>query len=144
VVGADSIGTQAGTTSDVLARLNAIRATVLPILQAIQREYAARGREGYPKLVDNVERGGVFGLNLDPGYGVYFLTDGSDIWAELHHVSLRTDTLSAANVEKFGGEPAQTRRELGGDWTDLQYRNLVSELLSTWNYQQLMIFRVDS
>jgi hypothetical protein len=143
-MGVSGAAEQDTSVLEAVARLNEIRATVMPILQEIEREYAQRVRPGYPKLIYNVARGGVFGLNLDPGYGVYFMTDGSDIWAEIHHVALRTDTLSAANTEKFGGEPAHVRRDIGADWTDLQYRNLISELLSAWNYQQLMIFKVDS
>jgi hypothetical protein len=129
---------------DPLAQLTRIRASVLPILQAINAESAKRVRPGYPMIVDNVERGGVFGLTLDPGYGLYFMTDGADVYAELHRVHLRTDTLAAANVEKFGGRPEITRIDIAPDDDDLDYRNLVSRLLSLWNYQQLMINRVDS
>ena len=46
--------------------------------------------------------------------------------------------------EKFGGRPEITRIEIGPAEDDLDYRNLVSQLLSMWNYQQLMINRVDS
>jgi hypothetical protein len=130
--------------SDPLARLTRIRASVLPILQAINAEYAKRVRQGYPMIVDNIERGGVFGLNLDPGYGLYFMTDGTDVYAELHRVHLRTDTLAAANAERFAGRPEIKRIDIDPDDDDLDYRNLVSRLLSLWNYQQLMINRVDS
>jgi hypothetical protein len=145
----DSTASAAAATAslaapDPLARLTQIRAGVLPILQAIATEYARRVRPGYPMVVDNIERGGVFGLNLDPGYGVYFMTDGTDVYAELHHVQGRTDALAAANAEKFAGRPAITRIELANTETELDYRNLVSRLLSAWNYQQLMINRVDS
>ena len=130
--------------ADPVARLRSIRATVLPILQAIRAEYAGRGREGYPQIVDNIESGGVFGLTLDPGYSVYFLTDGEDVWSELHTTQLRTDALAAANVERFAGRPAVERIELPQDAFDLAYRNIVARLLSAWNFQQLMIFKVDS
>lgn len=136
---APASGDAAGVT-----RLAGVRATVLPILQAITAEYAARARPGYPRVVDNVQQGGVFGLNLDPGYGVYFMTDGDDVWAELHTIHLRTDALSAANVERFAGRPEIERLDVAPNWTDLDYRNVVARLLSAWNYQQLMIFKVDS
>ena len=139
-----SMATAPLVAPDPLAQLTRIRASVLPILQAINTEYAKRVRPGYPMIVDNVERGGVFGLNLDPGYGVYFMTDGTDVYAELHHVQGRTDALAAANVEKFSGRPVIARVEIAPDDNDLDYRNLVSRLLSEWNYQQLMINRVDS
>lgn len=140
-----STGDAAPTTGgDGVTRLAGVRATVLPILRAITAEYATRTRPGYPRVVDNVPQGGVFGLNLDTGYGVYFMTDGNEVWAELHTVHLRTDALSAANVEKFAGRPNIDRFDIAPTWTDLDYRNVVARLLSAWNYQQLMIFKVDS
>lgn len=117
---------------------------MLPILEEVQAEYAPRVRQGYPRIVDNVERGGVVGMNLDANFGVYFMTDGSDVYAELHTLALRTDTLSMANAEKFSGRPQHERVEIGADWNDLSYRNVIARLLSAWNYQQLAIFRVDS
>lgn len=128
----------------LVARLEEIRARVMPILQSIKAEYTGRTRGGYPAIVDNVPRGGVFGLTLDPGWAVYFMTDGTSIFAELHETSLRTDTLSMANVEKFAAHPAIDRRAIDETWQDSDYRNLVSELLHLWNYQQLRIYRVDS
>jgi hypothetical protein len=127
-----------------LGRLEQIRVRVLPILQAIKTEYTGRTRSGYPAIIDNVRHGGVFGLNLDPGWAVYFMTDGASVFAELHRTSLRTDTLSMANVEKFAGAPEIERREIDETWDDRDFRNLVSELLHLWNYQQLRIYRVDS
>lgn len=128
----------------LIARLNEIRARVMPILQSIKTEYTGRTRNGYPAIVDNVSPGGVFGLNLDPGWAVYFMTDGTSVFAELHETSLRTDTLSMANVEKFAARPEIDRREIDETWDDGDFRNLVSELLHLWNYQQLRIYRVDS
>jgi hypothetical protein len=130
--------------ADLVARLQTIRPRVVPILEAVQREYQGRVRSGHPQIVDNIQRGGIFGLNFDPGYGVYFMTDGTSIFAELHTISHRGDTRSNANAEKFAGSPSIERREIDETWTDLHYRNLISELLNRWNYQQLRIFRVDS
>lgn len=125
-------------------RLEQLRFRVMPILQAIRTEYTGRTRQGYPTIVDNVQRGGVFGLNLDPGWAVYFMTDGESLFAELHETALRTDTLSMANAEKFAAHPQIDRREIDESWQDSDFRNLVSELLHLWNYQQLRIYRVDS
>ena len=136
--------TTAISPADLVTRLEAIRERVMPILEATKAAYEGRVRNGYPTLVDNVQRGGVFGLNLDPGFGVYFMTDGESLYAEIHRVSLRTDTLSAANYEKFAGSPVQDRREIDEHGDDLQFRNIVSELLSRWNTQQTVIYRVDS
>ena len=128
----------------LVARLEEIRSRVMPILQSIRTEYTGRTRSGYPSIVDNVSRGGVFGLSLDPGWAVYFMTDGSSLFAELHETSLRTDTLSMANVEKFAARPQIDRRDVDETWQDSDFRNFVSELLHGWNYQQLRIYRVDS
>ena len=136
--------TSASALAHPVARLEEVRARILPLLEAIRREYTGRVRRGYPTIVDNVQPGGVFGLSLDPGWAAYIMTDGTSLYAELHETSLRTDTLSAANVEKFSGSPAIERREIDDSWTDTDYRNLISELLHRWNYQQLRIFRVDS
>jgi len=135
--------TAAGSAAFV-ARLSEIHDRVMPILSAIQREYAPRVMGGYPTLIDNVQRGGIFGISFAPGFGAYFMTDGTGLFAEMHLVSHRTDTLSAANGEKFGGEPKIIERPIDDTWTDLHYRNFVSELLSKWNFQQTRIFRVDS
>lgn len=132
------------SVAECLALLEAMRARLLPLLEATQAQYIGRVRSGYPRIVDNIERGGVFGLDFDPGFGIYFMTDGERVYAELHRVSLRVDTLSAANYEKFAGRPVQERIDLDDGWTDLQLRNLVSELISRWNWQQTAIYRVDS
>jgi hypothetical protein len=132
------------SVEECLALLGAMRSRLMPLLEATHAQYVGRVRRGYPRLVDNVERGGVFGLDLDPGFGIYFMTDGAQVFAELHYVALRVDTLSAANREKFAGRPVQRRFDLDPSWTDLQLRNLVSELVSRWNWQQTAIYRVDS
>jgi hypothetical protein len=132
------------SVEECLALLESMRARIMPLLEATQTEYRGRVRNGYPRLVDNIPRGGVFGLSLDPGFGIYFMTDGERVFADLNFVSLRVDTLSAANREKFAGQPAGQRVELDAEWTDLQLRNLVAELVSRWNWQQTAIYRVDS
>lgn len=136
--------TTAITSNDLVTRLETIRERVLPILEATKAAYVGRVRNGYPTIVDNVRRGGVFGLNLDPSFGVYFMTDGNTLFAEIHHLVHRWDTLSAANNEKFAGAAEQDRYDIDETWTDVQFRNLISELLSRWNTQQTVINRVDS
>lgn len=136
--------TTAISPADLIVRLEAIRLRVLPILEATKAAYTGRVRNGYPSIVDNVQRGGVFGLNFDPGFGVYFMTDGQTLFAEIQRVSQRGDTLSAANREKFAGEPVQERHDIDESWTDSQFRNLISELINRWNTQQTVIYRVDS
>ena len=140
----DTPQTTALSPAELITELERIRERVLPILEATRDAYVGRVRNGYPTIIDNVQRGGVFGLNLDPGFGVYFMTDGQTLFAEIHRVSLRTDTLAAANREKFAGTPVQDRREVDVSWSNFQFRDLISELLSRWNTQQTVIYRVDS
>ncbi len=132
------------TPAECIAALEAMKDRIWPLLKATKAEYDDRVRPGYPILIDDIEVGGVFGLSLDPGFGVFFMTDGQRVFAELHRVALRTDTLSAANSEKFSGQPVQEHRDLDEMSGDLELRNLISELLNRWNNQQTAIFRVDS
>jgi hypothetical protein len=127
-----------------IAELAALRLRVMPILNALKGEYEKRTRRGYPVIVDNVERAGVFGIDLDPGFGLYFMTDGTSLFAELHGTHLRTDALSSANAEKFAGRPEFTRFDIDATWEEHRYRDLISRLLSRWNTQQTRLYRVDS
>ena len=136
--------TTALSPADLIARLETIRLRVLPLLEATKDAYVGRVREGYPTIVDNVPRGGVFGLNLDPGFGIYFMTDGETLYVEIHRVSLRGDALSAANTEKFSGAPAHERYEMDEATPEIQARNLIALLLNRWNTQQTVNYRVDS
>src|SRR5690606_16055443 len=113
-----------------------LRPVVMPMLEAFHERYTGRVRPGYPTLVDNVERGGVFGINLDPSFGAYFMTDGRSVFAEVHRISHRTDALSAANYEKFAGRPVHERIDLDlrGDIIR-QARNVISRLLNAWTQQ---------
>lgn len=133
------------TPEECIAQLQQLRSIVMPMLEACQERYTGRVRPGYPTLVDNIERGGVFGINLDPSFGAYFMTDGESVFAEIHRVALRTDTLSAANYEKFSGSPVQEQvgLDLKGDLVR-QSRNVISSLLNVWSQQQTFLFRVDS
>ena len=133
------------TVEDCIGQLQQLRAVVMPMIEACRDEYQDRCRPRHPYVIDNIERGGVFGINLDPGFGAYFMTDGQDVYGEIHRVDLRTDTLSAANYEKFSGRPALERIDLDltGDLIR-QSRNIISRLLSYWNQQQTNLFRVDS
>ncbi len=135
---------QGADVVDPIAELERLRDRVLPILQAARQEYIGRVRTGYPMIVDNVRRGGIFGMHLDPGYGVFFMTDGERLFAELHFTSLRWDTLSAANAEKFAGKPVIEQYDIDSSWSEREARNLFAELLSKWNYQELRIYRTDS
>ncbi len=132
------------TSTDVITTLRSLRDRVLPMLNAVAKEYETRTEEGYPVVMDNVESGGYFGIMLDPAYGLYFLTDGQQIFAQINMVGWRNDVRSSANKEKFAGMPFGGVRPILGTLTDQQLRNLLAELLSHWNMQPLLIHHTDS
>ncbi len=127
-----------------IADLERLRVRVMPMLREVARNYETRTEEGYPVVMDNVEFGGYFGLMLDPAYGLYFLTDGQQLFAQINMVGWRNDVRSSANKEKFAGLPFGGVRPVPADLTDQQLRNLIAELLSHWNMQPLFIHHTDS
>ena len=131
-------------TVDPISRLNELRSQVLPLLNAVADEYRGRATIGYPVIIDNVERGGVFGITLSPNFGLYFMTDGTDLFTETHWMQLRVDALSMANTEKFAGRPEILREDIGDDYDFRDARRTMSRLQNRWNRQQTRIYRVDS
>ncbi|HEX3724546.1 MAG TPA: hypothetical protein VHV31_17280 [Nitrolancea sp.] len=138
---ADSAGSI--DTSGVAA-LGRLRSRLFPMLEAVAREYESRTESGYPVLLDNVEFGGYFGIMLDPSYGLYFVTDGQKVFAQINMVGWRNDVRSSANKEKFAGSPFGGIRPVPETLSNQQLRNLLSELLSHWNLQPLIIHHTDS
>ncbi|HVB63523.1 MAG TPA: hypothetical protein VNE17_02255 [Nitrolancea sp.] len=124
-----------------LARL---RVRIFPMLEAVAKEYETRTEPGYPVLMDNVEFGGYFGIMLDPSYGLYFVTDGQRVFAQINMIGWRNDVRSSANKERFAGVPFGGVRPVPDSLSNQQLRNLLSELLAHWNLQPLMIHRTDS
>jgi hypothetical protein len=126
-----------------MADLTALRERMLPMLQVIAREYKTRTDVGYPVVHDNLEAG-YFGIMLNPQYALYIMTDGQRVFAQLNIVGWRTDVRSSANKEKFTSLPFEGERPVSSAMSDNQLRNLLSELLSHWNTQPLMIRITDS
>lgn len=127
-----------------LEEMRTLRDRMLPMLNIVGEEYDTRTEPGYPVIFDNVEDGGYFGVNLDPGYGLYIMTDGQQIFAQLNIIAWRTDVRSSANKEKFASLPFDGVRPVSNEMSDAQIRNLISELLSHWNRQPLNIRISDS
>ncbi|MGA7669431.1 MAG: hypothetical protein WBW04_03365 [Nitrolancea sp.] len=127
-----------------VADLERLRVRVMPMLREVAKTYETRTDPGYPVVMDNVEYGGYFGLMLDPAYGLYFITDGQQLFAQINMVGWRNDVRSSANKEKFAGLPFGGVRPVPSDLTDQQLRNLIAELLSHWNMQPLFIHQSDS
>lgn len=134
------------TTSeaDALGELRALRARMLPMFQAVAREYRTRTDPGYPVVTDNIDAGGYFGIMLDPIYGLSIMTDGQEVFAQINMVGWRTDVRSSANKEKFASLPFEGVRPVSSSMSDNQLRNLIAEFLSYWNTQPLMINVTDS
>jgi hypothetical protein len=120
-----------------------LRSRVLPMFQYVQTEYRDRVPQGYPNVVDTADRG-VVGLELDPSHSLYIVTDGEQTYAELSYRSPRNDARSSASREKFAGAPVGDRRPVDAGISDQALRNLVSELMSRWNFQPMIINITDT
>ena len=127
-----------------IADLKRLRDRVMPMLREVEKNYETRTEAEYPVVMDDVEFGGYFGIMLDPNYGLYFITDGQQLFAQIKMVGWRNDVRSSANKEKFTGLPFGGVRPIPDTMTDQQVRNLISELLSHWNMQPLFIHHSDS
>ena len=132
-----------GEATASVAQLAGIRARMLPMLRFAAEQYRHRTPEGYPVVIDDVQRGAI-GLELDPNYALYIVVDGSQLYADLYCRSSRNDARSSASREKFAGLPFDDRRPLDADVSDQALRNLIAEIMSRWNFQPGVIHITDS
>ena len=123
--------------------LQGLRDRVMPMLEQVAAEYAHRVPAGYPVLNDAPARG-LFGIELDPSFSLYFTTDGEAIFADYYFRSHRIDARTSASREKFAGRPVEDRRVLSPSVSDLELRNLIAEMLSRWNTQPLIVHITDT
>jgi hypothetical protein len=128
----------------LLDDLRLLRDRMVPMFEALAEEWNDRTEPGFPVIYDNVESGGYFGINLDPGYGLYIMIDDGQIFAQLNVITWRTDVRSAANREKFSSLPSGGLKPASPEMTDNELRNLISELIAHWNVQPLVIRVTDS
>lgn len=135
---------QAGTIEKLIEDLRSLRDRMIPMFEALVEEWDNRTEPGFPVIYDNVDAAGYFGINLDPGYGLFVMIDDGQIFAQLNVIAWRTDVRSAANREKFSNLPAGGLKPVGPEMTDNELRNLISELLAHWNVQPLVIRVTDS
>jgi hypothetical protein len=126
-----------------LAQLEEVRDRFLPMLRFAADEYRHRVPDGYPVVVDMAD-GGAVGIELDPSYALYVVSDGDRLFADLYYRSSRNDARSSASREKFGGLPFDDRRPLPAPPSDQDLRNLLAELMSRWNFQPGIIHITDS
>lgn len=133
-----------GSMQELITDLRLLRDRMVPMFEAMIEEWANRTEPGYPVIFDVVESGGYFGINLDPGYGLYVMVDEGQIIAQLNVIAWRTDVRSAANREKFSSLPAGGVKPVSSAMSDNELRNLISELMAHWNVQPLVIRVTDS
>ena len=125
-----------------LETLRDVRDRVLPMLELTADNYRSRVPAGYPNVVNNVE-GGTVGLEIDPNYALYFSTDGQVLFAEGYRRSHRSDNRAGGGYQKYGGQPSFDRRPLSPYVTDQELRNLIAELMSSYNMQPGLIHITD-
>lgn len=122
--------------------LSGIRDRMLPMLELAADRYRGRVPEGYPHVIDAVDRG-MIGLAIDPDYALYITSDGKDVVAEFYRVNPRTDNRAGGAREKFAGAPFNDTRPLAADISDQELRNLIAELMSYYNSQPGLIHITD-
>ena len=124
-------------------QLESVRERVLPMLRFAAEEYRHRTPEGYPVVVDAPESGTV-GIELDPNFALYFVSEGDRVYSDLYYRSARNDARSSGSREKYGGLPFSHLRSLSPDASGQQLRNLLAELMSCWHFQPVIIHITDS
>ncbi len=122
--------------------VSAIRDRMMPMLTQVANEYRYRVPEGYPAIVDTPHQG-VVGIELDPSYALYIVSDGTQLYADVYTRNPRNNNHSSASREKFGGVPDADRRPLDPGISDQGLRNLIAELMSRWNFQPLILYITD-
>lgn len=135
-------GATSETSMETAVRV--VRDRMLPILREIAKRFEGRAGPGYPVIVDEVERGGYFGLLLAPEYGLYVFPEGDRLVMQLQTVSWRTDVHSSAGRERFGAVPKVVTVPVSADMSDAQLRDLLARVLAAWNMQPLLIHQSDS
>lgn len=113
------------------------------MLRYVAAEYRDRVPRGYPNIVDTPDRG-VVGLELDANHSLYFVSDGTQTYVDLAYRDPRTDARSSASREKFSGSPNVERRPVDPAISDQGLRNLISELISRWNFQPMLLYITDT
>ena len=109
-----------------------------PMLEAVQREYRGRVPRGYPTISRDTSRGN-YGIQLDPNFSLYLVSDGEQLFAEFTYRSSRSDARSSASREKFSGMAIFDRRPIEPGLSDQELRNLLAELLARFNTQPGLI-----
>ena len=114
-----------------------------PMLDQVREDYKGRVPEGYPTISRDANRGN-YGIQLDPNFALFIVSDGEALFADMTYRSSRTDARSSASREKFSGMTVFDRRPIEPTISDQELRNLLAELLTRFNMQPLMIHITDT
>lgn len=131
-------------STDLLAfQLAGVANRFEPMLEQVQQDYKGRVPAGYPTISRDASRGN-FGIQLDPSFALFLVSDGAQLFADFTYRSSRTDARSSASREKFAGMTIFDRRPIEHTISDQELRNLLAELLARFNMQPLLIHITDT
>lgn len=114
-----------------------------PMLDQVEHDYEGRVPRGYPAISRDAARGN-FGIQIDPNFALFLVTDGEALFADMTYRSSRTDARSSASREKFAGMTIYDRRPISPTISDQELRNLLAELIARFNMQPLLIHMTDT
>ncbi|MEZ4504314.1 MAG: hypothetical protein R2848_00335 [Thermomicrobiales bacterium] len=114
-----------------------------PMLEQVQADYKNRVPRGYPTISRDAARGN-YGIQIDPNFALFIVSDGEQLYADMTYRSSRTDARSSASREKFAGMTIFDRRPIAATISDQELRNLLAELLARFNMQPLLIHMTDA
>lgn len=114
-----------------------------PMLEQVQNDYRDRVPNGYPTISRDAARGN-YGIQIDPNFALFIVSDGEQLFADMTYRSSRTDARSSASREKFAGMTIFDRRPIEHTISDQELRNLLAELLARFNMQPLLIHITDT
>jgi hypothetical protein len=131
------------STEQLAFQLAGIANRFEPMLEQVKRDYEDRVPAGYPTISRDSARGN-FGVQLDPSFALFIVSDGEGLFADFTYRSSRTDARSSASREKFSGMTIFDRRPIEPTISDQELRNLLAELLARFNTQPLLIHITDT
>lgn len=131
------------STEKLAYQLSGLANRFEPMLEQVQNDYRGRVPDGYPTISRDASRGN-YGIQLDPNFALFLVSDGEQLFAEMTYRSSRTDARSSASREKFAGMTIFDRRPIEHTISDQELRNLLAELIARFNMQPLLIHMTDT
>jgi hypothetical protein len=131
------------STEKLAFQLSGLANRFEPMLEQVKQDYQGRVPAGYPTISRDTSRGN-YGIQLDPSFALFLVSDGDQLFADFSYRSSRTDARSSAGREKFSGMPVFDRRPIDHTISDQELRNLLAELLARFNMQPLLIHITDT